>query len=146
MSRSGDIELTINSNSNDINALDLLQCFYKDGWSISYDGVISFLPLGDVDYNWTIVSEIKENEVNSILRSKIAADELIGVSLVHKESIRGFLVLFSASFSEIIFSADINRKEIEGTDVTDFSWYLKRIIPVCMHAGLSIEFIDCSHC
>lgn len=142
MSKSGDFKLIINdANSADI--LNILRLFQASGWDINDHGHICYLPLGDEDFDWQIVPASEKETVLSILREKSSKSEIIGINLVSENTNIGLVTLFYPALTKISLSAEINRKMIDGMDITDFSWYLKEFIPIFLKAGMSIESIEC---
>jgi hypothetical protein len=144
MAISGSIKVIVNGNKEQISAFDLIEIFFLNQWHLSIQDKIYYLPVGDVDYNWKIVSATQKSYVEEILKLKSHNNEPIGVALSLKDTERGITILFSEDLKELNIDLDINRKTISGLDVSDFSWYLKKIIPIIIDSGLSIGLIECT--
>ncbi|WP_042202650.1 hypothetical protein [Paenibacillus camerounensis] len=129
-----------------LSALDLMKQFAKEGWDYAdRNGEVTFLPLGDGDhFNWQ--SEAVDSDcILNIIELKQAQQEMVGIQLLLRDSeIRCDMLMFNTT--RIGFSLSIARKSIGiqvGIDMTDFSWYLKRILPVFKNAGLQVERVQC---
>ena len=143
MAKSGDLKLIINHNNNSINAFDLLEKFMSSGWTLNYYGKISYLPLGDTDFDWHYASMDEKYKIIDILKNKINNQELVGIVITWNDTNIGINALFYPFLDKLIFNIDINRKTISSLDITDFTWYIEKLIPVILKAGLSIEVLEC---
>ncbi len=143
MARTGSFNLKINDRPNHIDVLSVLDLFQLKGWRINDHGSICYLPLGDEDFEWNFAPISEKETVYDILSDKAKRLEIVGINLISEKTNIGLSVLFYPNFEKISLSAEINRRVIEGCDVTDFTWYLKEFIPVFLKAGLSIEVIEC---
>jgi len=126
--------------------LDILRALLDMGWSYDDHGHISYLPIGDhddCDWQWAGLDEWEM--VCSIIGGKEKHGEMIGVSLVWGEgSMSGGLFLLKPNEGLIMVVLNMNRRRIaEAPDVTDYSWYLQRLVPSFERAGLRIESIQC---
>jgi hypothetical protein len=143
MAKSGTIKFTINDNKNSICSLDLIKGLLSNGWNLNYNGMVSYLPLGDEDFNWCSDKLDEKDKIFHIIQDKIQNQELIGIILTWKNTGIGVDTLFYPSLSILSFGMYINRKCINHVDVTDFTWYLEKMIPTLLNLGLSIEVIEC---
>lgn len=143
MARSGSFNLKISNNFKSIDILDLLDLFHSIGWSIDDHNMICYLPLGDQDFEWEFLPISHKEAVRSILLDKQKKKEIIGITITSEVTNIGLSMLLYPMFDKITLAAEINRKTIDGLDVTDFSWYLSTFIPVLEKAGLTIESIEC---
>lgn len=101
------------------------------------------LPLGDDgEYNWTSVA-VNTDGLFELFKEKRTRNEIIGIELMRTDSEVGCeLLIFNKK--QFMFSLSIARKKMiikDDTDITDFSWYLDRILPV--FRGLQVEQISC---
>ncbi len=143
MAKSGTIKLVINYNKDSICALDVLKKLLGKGWNLNYNSTVSYLPLKDEDFNWCFDNIKDENKVFHIIHEKVQNQELVGITLMWENTDIGVNALFYPSLSEISFSTEINRKLIENLDITDYTWYIEKLIPCILILGLSIEVMEC---
>jgi hypothetical protein len=148
MSRDGSIKIITNSLNKSISYRDLLNQFEVFGWKYGVADYIMYLPLGDDDhFNWISVPKLEIEQVLFSVDQKWIRGELMGIEIAWKETDIGVTILTDPEFKELSFSADINRKTIEGIKgslgITDFSWYIERIVPVLLSLDLSIEVLQC---
>ncbi|MBY0013288.1 hypothetical protein [Paenibacillus typhae] len=145
MSISAWIDIHLSSSAN-FSATDLIRQFAKEGWDYAdHNGEVTFLPLGDGDnFNWQ--SEVMDSaHIMNIIEMKQAQGEIVGIQLLRRDSEIGCdMLMFNTN--QIGFNLSIARKSIEtqgDIDMTDFSWYLERILPVFKNAGLRVERVQC---
>lgn len=106
---------------------NLIQHFVNEGWDyVDSKGIVTFLPIGDDDdFNWLC--------------------ETIGIQLLRRDSKAGCdLLIFNTN--EMVFSLLIYRNKIVveiDIDITDFTWYLEKILPVFKNSSLQVEQIIC---
>ncbi|MNK75985.1 hypothetical protein D3C87_955400 [compost metagenome] len=103
-------------------------------------GNVVYLPLGDIDeYNWT-KDPIDWSTLISIIKTKENQNEHIGIDLTWRETGIGGQFLFWSK-GNLSINLNINRKKIDGCqfDITDFSWYLDKIVPALK--ALEIEVV-----
>lgn len=106
---------------------NLIQPFVNEGWDyVDSKGIVTFLPIGDDDdFNWLC--------------------ETIGIQLLRKDSKAGCdLLIFNTN--KMVFSLSIYRNKIvveSDNDITDFTWYLEKILPVFKNSSLQVEQIIC---
>ncbi|WP_342423242.1 hypothetical protein [Paenibacillus sp. FSL E2-0178] len=145
MSISASINISLSNHSCESLSLpDLFQNFENEGWTyVKSNGGITILPLGDDDdYNWTSIV-LNRDSFFDILKKKQDQKEIIGIELMRVDSDVGCeLLIFNTN--QMMFSLSIARKKInakDDIDITDFSWYLERILPVLKN--LQVEQISC---
>lgn len=145
MSISAWIDIHLSSSAN-LSATDLIRQFAKEGWDYTgRNGEVTYLPLGDGDnFNW-LSEAVDSANIMNIIEMKQAQREIVGIQLLRRDSEIGCdMLMFNTN--QIGFSLSIARKTIEiqgDIDMTDFSWYLERILPVFKHAGLRVERVQC---
>ncbi|MDF9845072.1 MULTISPECIES: hypothetical protein [unclassified Paenibacillus] len=140
-----DIYLSEHSSAN-LTVMGLIRQFTKEGWDyVDRNGEVTFLPLGDGDcFNWQ--SEAMDSaHILNIIEMKQTLREIVGIQLLRRDLEIGCdMLMFNTN--QIGFSLSIARKSIEiqgDIDMTDFSWYLERILPVFKNAGLQVERVQC---
>lgn len=124
---------------------NLIQHFVNEGWDyVDSKGIVTFLPIGDDDFNW-LCETIDRNNILNILKIKQAQKETIGIQLLRRDSKAGCdLLIFNTN--EMVFSLSIYRNKIvveSDIDITDFTWYLEKILPVFKNSSLQVEQIIC---
>ncbi|WP_160117930.1 hypothetical protein, partial [Lacrimispora sphenoides] len=80
----------------------------------------------DDDFDW------QENQINKdafaeIVEQKEQAGEIIGVGLTWGNTDIGVILLIYTNY-QLSFSLTINRKKLQS-NITDFNWYLEKILP-----------------
>lgn len=144
MAKSASIKIFSNSENNSVEFSEILHYFDKFSLSlISNKNIISYLPVGDEDLDWCYTNGDDIKYVENILYNKYQNNEIVGFSVFWKESEIGMDILIYPKLQKISFLLEINRQEIEGMDITDFTFYLKTIIPILSSLNISIEVIEC---
>lgn len=143
MSMSGAVYFTSNSDNQDISIDLFLSVLRKKFWSPIFMDSICYLPLGDENFDWTTASGSDFLCIKEVLIKKYENREIIGLLLYWKNTAIGVNALIYPKFERITFSLDANRVEIEGTDVTDYTWYLERLLPIAFDLNISLESIQC---
>ncbi len=129
ISTSIDLKLT-SKEKKELSIKQVLECLFKDNWTIHNNGNVIYLPIGDDgDYNW--ISEILHiNDVNDILSFKEAKNETVGIVLFEKSSLIGVQLLYFGGY-DISFNLSINtlyNKTLINTRIIDANWYLERLV------------------
>lgn len=136
MSKDTGLSITF-ADAND-DSIQLIREFIAFGWTFNNCGNKFYLPLNDRDeFNWTI-ENISDDELFSILENKHTLDEMIGISMLWKESNSGGEFLFYRD--KLIFSITVNR-QILLDSITDVNWYLEKIIPCILKCQMTITHI-----
>ncbi|MBW4085833.1 hypothetical protein [Paenibacillus sp. S150] len=145
MSISASINICLSERSRaNLSLADLFQNFVNEGWKyVNSNGEVTILPLGDNDgFDWTSTILHRDSLID-ILKKKQEQKEIIGIELMQVDCEVGCeLLIFNTN--QMIFSLSIARKKIkvkDDIDITDFSWYLERILPV--FKNLQVEQIKC---
>lgn len=123
----------------------LIESLQDVSWSLNYEGGITYLPFGDKgDYDWqqVIYSQESVADVLHIIGRKFQLEEEIGVMIVWSDSNRGITIALKRNVLE--FSCSINRKvlEIGRVEITDFRWYLERLLPAAIFNKNTPEKIE----
>lgn len=145
MSVQASIEIEfLNSPQKSNNSLDLIKILINNGWTLSDNGGISYLPEGDNDdFDWVLGSKISQEELMKILEEKTKKEELIGIVLTWQNTNIGGSFLFYKS-KIISISLHINRKTLSGLhnfQMTDFNWYVFRLIPIFYTNNIPLKSI-----
>lgn len=112
--------------TNELNLLNTLDKLEREGWGYLNElAQISFFE--DDDFEWLTVESKDLNLVKSKLEIRFNEDKLFGIIIYAEESNIGCLLHFMPSKKEIMLLLSINRTKINNSDITDFSFYLKRI-------------------
>lgn len=110
-----------------LSSVKIINSLLNNGWHLEKNNKIYYLPLGDDDdFDW------QENQINKdafaeIVEQKEQAGEIIGVGLTWGNTDIGVILLIYANY-QLSFSLAINRKKLQS-NVTDFNWYLEKILP-----------------
>lgn len=121
-----DVQLT-NRQGHAIALFDLLNALKSGNWAPGHNDTMTYLPIGDGgSFDWQ--SEVlDENALLEILQAKNTIGECIGIDLFYNHTDTGITMLLSDP-QKPGFTLSINRKLLFD-NVTDVSWYLKRILP-----------------
>lgn len=123
-----------------IDSVEIIECLLRNGWRIEDNGKKVYLPINDDGmFNWQSEDIITEYEVIEILRKKNSINEVLGVSLSWLDTNIGgaFLVRQDLSISMSLS----NNRQLNSYGVTDFDWYLSKIVPILNKRELNIESI-----
>lgn len=123
-----------------IDSVEIIECLLRNGWRIEDNGNKVYLPINDDDmFNWQSENIITDYEVIEILRKKNSINEVLGVSLSWLDTNIGgeFLVRQDLSISMSLS----NNRQLNSYGVTDFDWYLSKIVPILNKRELNIESI-----
>lgn len=145
MSISASIDFRFYSKNITITPLILIDILISNGWVIlDYDSKW-YLPIGDVDnFDWQSSKTITDDEIMEICKIKFKNQEIIGLSLTWLDTDTGGSCLFYPN-GEFSFLLDINRLESESSFITDFDWYLSKIVPILRKNDIYIESVKCDH-
>ncbi len=143
MSVSASIDIKLSEISNErFPAIKILRNLINYGWTFNDNEKVSYLPIGDMDsYNWQ-TGKIKEGDLFKAIIEKESNGEIVGVVLTWRESgIGGSCLIWNDK--SISFNITINRKLVEGSDRTDFDWYLTKILPALNKDNLNVKSFSC---
>ena len=103
----------------------------QSGWQtqIRDQKLISYLPLGDDgEYNWRYEDSDKWTTISSIIDKKLQLNEITGIILTFEGTQCDF-VLYPKDNKMIVGINNLGRKKLSNcSNITDYSWYLNRII------------------
>jgi hypothetical protein len=128
------------------NPYDSIMALTEVGWRISWmpgEGVV-YLPLeDDGDYGWEGATIDKWPAVIEEIKQKITQHEEVGIQLHYEETT--IQLVFCKGYGQLF--ANINnvaRRSLSDCDgVTDFSWYLSRILPSLIKLHGSFARLEC---
>ena len=130
MSISASIDIILKKFSS-LTAVCVINTLLENGWKMEKENKVSFLPLNDNGmYEWKN-ENIQKYDLIQIIEQKEIEKEVIGLVFYWKDTNIGISMLIF-SCNEISFNLNINRIKLEldtHADITDVSWYLKRIMP-----------------
>jgi hypothetical protein len=142
------IELHISSE--DKNRVDLLHALVKDDWTpYNPDGQVEYTALGDVnDFDYATTSNI--GTVYGVLAEKEKRKETGSIILWDKNHTERLSVLMPFGDSKdyrsefkIVFGIGVGKRVFEGSRNTDFTYYLKRLLPIIQNEGFTVIAINC---
>jgi hypothetical protein len=142
MSVNASIKINLNKlNCNSI--IDVIKTLINAGWTIIHNGKITYSLLdkqGDVDFR---ADRLTLEELAEIIEKKSSSCDLITIELTWKDSYIGGPLAFSPSegFQKITLCLEAARQQQKLTpefEITDFQWYLKRLLP-CLDATFGVE-------
>lgn len=145
MSVSASIDFNFYSSNVDITPLLLISILLSNGWSLLDCGGKSYLPIGDIDnFDWQHSKSITDDEIMEICAIKFKNKEVIGLGLTWLDTnIGGDFLLYPEG--GLSFLLNIERIENISTTLTDFNWYLEKIIPTLIENDIYVERMKCSH-
>ena len=121
--------------------IDIVILLLNAGWTFNDNGHQTYLPIGDNDeWDW-LWDNLNNEDLLAILKNKQELSEVIGIGMTWSDSSRGGELIFEKNNS-LIFNISNNRLISEST-VTDFDWYLKKIVCAFNLHGVVIESISC---
>ena len=138
-----DIKLYANTPEYEITQLDVLKIFQKSQWKFSNtQGQQTYLPLHDNEsYDWNY-GNFCNKYLFDIFELKAKAKEIIGVRLFWEDSDVGVDLLLYPNLT-MIFSIERGNRPVTHYGITDFDWFLSRIIPLFNKTDfIGIEYIE----
>ncbi|WP_201586081.1 hypothetical protein [Psychrobacter jeotgali] len=141
MSVSASIDISLSEEN--IDPVTVFRYLLNHGWRIEDNGNKVFLPLHDDDmFDWQSSTDIEDCEIFNILIRKNNFKETLGVSLSWLDTNVGGEFLID---QDLMISISLsNNRQINSYGMTDFDWYLSKIIPVFKKEKINIESIDFS--
>ena len=130
----------------EIPQLSVLNLFRESQWKFAdVQGKKIYLPLHDNEsYNWNYES-VSDEYLFNIFKQKAKEKEIIGVRLFWENSDLGVDLLLCSDLT-MIFSIERGNRPINHYGITDFDWFLSRIIPIFNRVDFigieCVEFIE----
>jgi hypothetical protein len=124
--------------------LEVMDALLRSGWGFAEGGAVGYLPLGDQGmFDWQDAPLERWPEVRGVLEQKVVRGELLGIQLLWAGTEIGATFLLYPD-SSITVSLKANRTRLEGCEpVTDFSWFLSRVLRPLVAAGNVIASVEC---
>jgi hypothetical protein len=129
------IEITY---SKELNLKDFLNLLFEKQWHYNDHDTITFL--SNDEFDWENESLINYNVVLNLLNERFTDNKIIGIALLNNDN-RGGLFHFLPDKKEIMILLNINRNKLSGSDLTNFSFYSERLLPVLNYVS-EIKFTD----
>ena len=144
MSVSASINIQLGKmNINRVSAIQLIKTFIRNKWRIQWNNNISYLPVGDDDFDWQS-DKISIEELVNIVEEKESRGELIGILMLWDSTEFGVELLIHSEL-ELSFNLSVNRKVItyaKNTHITDINWYLEKIVIPLKENNYIIEYFS----
>lgn len=127
--------IDVNLNKTQISSIEVIQILIQKGWSMLHDNYVSYLPLGDKDEaDWQAKENMSFEQIATILTAKEAQKEIIGIMLTWQSTNIGcdFLFFPDQQYTKFSIILDPNRPVIALTNnylITNFQWYLEKLLP-----------------
>lgn len=141
MSVSASIDFKLHQKYDDLSNLDVIELLYKNGWTFNDNGQSCFVPFGAEIGDFEL-RKIDADVLFKILEAKQDAGEYLSVVMTWQNTNIGFTLLTHEHLG-ISVLLNINR-QITVYKVTDFMWYLDRIIPCFEDDEWNIVQLFCS--
>lgn len=131
-----------------ISPVDTIQILMRNGWSISHNNYICYLPVGDNDEaDWQADENMSIEQLANILQTKELRKEIIGVMLTWQTTLIGCDLIFypDKQYSNFSINLDANRPLISlvnNYQITNFLWYLEKFLPPLNNA-FGVDFFSC---
>ncbi len=113
--------------------IEIIKVLINFGWTLSNNGYMGYLPLGDRDdFDWQ-EKEINFETLTNILKAKEEANEVVGVIMTWKNTGIGGTFLFwtNERYETFTMGISVNRQVItlqNNYKITDFQWYLPKLL------------------
>ena len=144
MSVSASINIQLGKmNINRVSAIQLIKTFIRNKWRLQWNNNISYLPVGDDDFDWQS-DKISIEELVNIVEEKESRGELIGILMLWDSTEFGVELLIHSEL-ELSFNLSVNRKVItyaKNTHITDINWYLEKIVIPLKENNYIIEYFS----
>ena len=140
MSVSASIDFILHQKNDVLTNLDVIELLFKNDWTFNDHGLKSFVPFG-AEIGDFESQNITDDELLHILKLKQNSDENLSVVMTWKNTNIGFTFL---THHHLEFSLLLNvNRQITTYNVTDFMWYLDKIVPSFDQYHLGIIQLNC---
>jgi hypothetical protein len=129
--------------------IDIVKVLSATGWNIFNSGRISYMIVDQYDnYDW-LSDYLTLVEFDSILKDKAQKSSSISIEATWDETgIGGPLVFRSQDgYKNISLLLESKRRTIDlhhNYSITDFQWYLEKLLPP-LNEAFGIEYFSCEH-
>lgn len=113
-----------------IDLIAIIKNLSCDLWRFDVEESISYLSIGDKDYDWKFKPKSEVKFVLETLETKLKNSEIIGVSIYNLNIDSGFLFHYYPQSNSIMLLLNIRRLKINDTRFTNFSAYLTEIFKI----------------
>ena len=111
---------------------EILEILLLSGWTLMHDNTIGYIPLGDKECsNWQLDTVIKISDLKNIILEKEKNNEVNGLILTWGNTKIGGIFLFWGN-GNLSLTINLTRKTIllnDNLEITDFMWYLEKLLP-----------------
>lgn len=128
--------------------VDIVRVLMENGWRLYFDSVICYKPLGSEEWSY---GAIDFSDLAKIFVMKEAAHESNGVMMNWQDTeIGGDFFFRPDEISDKTFSLLLNAERptvslYPGYEVTDFQWYLERLLPP-INDAFGVECFSYKYC
>ncbi|MBO0805619.1 MAG: hypothetical protein J2P25_21400 [Nocardiopsaceae bacterium] len=113
---------------------EVLDWLTAAGWSLARDGRLNYMTSGG---DWHYEDPASETAARAAMNATLAAGSVTAISLWAPEG-HGVNTLFFPDARNISFDLTLNRRLLPGSGMaTDLGWYLSKLSPAFVGAGLS---------
>jgi len=142
------VQLIQRKNGSEIFTIEVIKSLIAAGWALFRSGKASYLPLGDTEFlNYRYGEAIEYEQLVSIIEKKEQLGELVAVDLFWNDTLIGDTVMFlpAKNYCEILIGVSSDRQTVqlnENYSITNFQWYLERLLPP-LNAAFGVESFSC---
>lgn len=140
MSVLASIDLVLCHHDHALSNFEIIEFLYANHWNFNDNGHKTYVPLGkdtgDFESNY-----LSDQAIFDILKQKQRLNENLSIVMTWKDSNIGFIFLGQSNL-KVTLLLNVSR-QITEYQVTDFNWYLEKVIPYFQQNGLSIIQLVC---
>lgn len=130
-----------NNNAQIVTQIYILEILRQNGWEFGTSGIKTFLPINDNGmFNWQH-EKITDDELFKIFQIQSNLKEHIGADITWDNGKFRTLLGLTPNLS-LYFIVGNNDRPINTYGITDFNWFLSRIIPLLKNnTHIGIQYI-----
>lgn len=127
--------------------MKIIQALLNSGWTLGRNGHLFYLPLGDRgSYDWQ-TKLMNTEEFSVLVKSKETLGETVGIEMIWKTTGIGASFLFWPKdiYETFTMNLDAERPLImlnANYAITDFQWYLEKLLPP-LNDAFGVEYFSC---